>query len=103
MKSIKIVLKKQALKNDKTYTDEANITDGISITKYERGADAQKSFLALKQAGTDASLYKNTIIQRWKDKNSKEITELTLKQIEELKKKMRKKLKITYKIHKITI
>lgn len=95
---MKITLKKKNKNNGQLFVDHAEITDGISITKFQSKVEAQKIYMGLKQKGTDASLYRGVLIQRYKDKKAKEIAEMTIEQIEALKKSMRKKIEITYDV-----
>lgn len=98
MKSTRIILKKKKIKNGKEYVDQADIMDGISITKFGNKLDAQKVYLGFKQEGVDASLVKGVIIRRYKDKKRKEIEKDHIEQIEALKKAYKKKMEIDYEV-----
>lgn len=100
MTSFKIILTKKGIKKGISYTDVAHITENMSVTKYENPKDANAAYLALKNKGISAGLTKNVLIQRYKGKNTKEVLELHLKQIEELKKMFKKKLEIKYEVIK---
>ena len=99
MKYTEIILTKKDKWNNRKQIDKCLITDGIAVTRY---SDPNQSFKIYnekrKEGKQNVSWTRGVLTEEYPNMKKKEIKELVIKQIELLQLKMKKDLKITFKV-----